>query len=378
MSAQTMFETRTAQLDDLLDLTCEELQLPPSWHALADDRYQAVCAWLDAPESMLRPLRLSLYPQGSFRIGTTVRPIGRDEFDLDLVCEFSVDCTAYSPAAILDLVEGRLRANAVYRPMVERLKRCVRLTYAKQFHLDILPACPEVPRAGTAIRIPDRHLQRWLPSNPKGFATWFAARSHMGLITLTRKAEPVPEHESADEKTPLQRAVQLWKRWRDRSFRKDLDRAPRSIVLTTLAGESFTGATSTSEAFAGIVRGVLERINGTMGILEVRNPANRNELLSERWVKDPESYLWFAGELRELDRTWQGVVSENGAESAALLEALFGEETKRAFTRQAERVTAARSNSLLRSSVSLGALTTAGRGIAVRPNTFHGDPPPAR
>jgi hypothetical protein len=48
--------------------------------------------------------------------------------------------------------------------------------------------------------------------------------------------EPVPAMQSVDEKTSLQRVVQLLKRARDR-FVTDLDPPPRSIVLTTLAGE---------------------------------------------------------------------------------------------------------------------------------------------
>ncbi len=205
----TTFATRTEQLDDLLALTCEELQLPPSWHEAADEHYQAVCAWLEADDSPLRWLHPAMYPQGSFRIGTTVRPIGREEFDLDFVCELSLGPSKHDPIAVLNGIERRLAANEMYRPMLKRLKRCVRLVYASQFHMDILPARPESPPNGTRILVPDRKLSTWLPSNPKGYAAWFESRGALGLVALARKVEPIPDQQPASDKTPLQRAVQL-------------------------------------------------------------------------------------------------------------------------------------------------------------------------
>ena len=43
---------------------------------------------------------------------------------------------------IYDWVHERIAANEIYREMLEKLKRCLRLNYAGSFHLDILPACP--------------------------------------------------------------------------------------------------------------------------------------------------------------------------------------------------------------------------------------------
>jgi hypothetical protein len=59
---------------------------------------------------------------------------------------------------------------------LERLKRCLRLNYAGAFHLDILPACPNDRLGGGAILVPDRKLECWKDSNPKGFAEWFFLR----------------------------------------------------------------------------------------------------------------------------------------------------------------------------------------------------------
>lgn len=64
-----------AQLDDLLMLVCEELQLAPSRYRLAVERYGAVSRVLEGEGSPFHGIPLSIYPQGSMAIGTTVHPL---------------------------------------------------------------------------------------------------------------------------------------------------------------------------------------------------------------------------------------------------------------------------------------------------------------
>ena len=64
-----------AQLDDLLMLVCEELQLAPSRYRLAVERYGAVSRVLEGEGSPFHGIPLSIYPQGSMALGTTVHPL---------------------------------------------------------------------------------------------------------------------------------------------------------------------------------------------------------------------------------------------------------------------------------------------------------------
>lgn len=373
-----MFTTRPDQLDDLLALTCEELQLPPSWHDEADRNYQAVCAWLEAEDSPLRQYHPALYPQGSFRIGTTVHPIGRDdEYDLDFVCQLDLDWRHYTPQAVLDMVEHRLRANGNYAKMIKRLNRCVRLIYARRFHLDVLPASPEIPPQDTCVRVPDRKLAEWKASNPKGYAAWFEQRCGLYQPARALRAEPVPNQESASDKTPLQLLVQLLKRARDLQYRRlDRDLSPRSIVLTTMAGLAYRGEESTSAALTAVLDGMLVQVEGRPEPLEVRNPTNAEEILSEKWIENPASYRLFVRQLRAFRNRWQEALEASGPEAVAILEELFGEETKTAYRRQIEGVNAARTGGTLRASLGSGILSTSSpRSTPVRPNTFYGDRP---
>lgn len=374
-----MFASRTDHLDSLLGLVCEELQLPPSFHELAEQRYHAVGDWLGGSGSPLQPWRPSIYSQGSFRTGTTIRPLAGDEFDVDLVCELDLGLKQASPLVVLNLVEQRLQAHPEYSRMIERKKRCIRLTYASEFHLDVLPARPMSSPKGTNLLIPDRELVAWLQSNPKGYAAWFASRSALYFETLrTRAVEPLPDHESAGQKTPLQRAVQLFKRWRDVRYEKLAEAAPRSIVLTTLAGHFYSGAASTSDAFGKIIDAIAA-VTAKPGVpLQVVNPAQPNELLSEQWQREPHTYQLFAASMANISQRWAEIQRSADIEAVAVtLGAMFGEPvTRRAFKRlTAEHVEPRRRAGSLGVSRSTGALSVAPiAGVAaVRRNTFYGE-----
>jgi hypothetical protein len=371
-----MFASRTAQLDDLLALICEDLQLSPSKHRLAEERYLAVGSWLEAEGSVLRFGHPRIYPQGSFRIGTTVRPLAGEEFDLDFVLELEFGSLDLSPLAVLDLLEARLSEHGTYRHMIERKKRCIRLTYTREFHLDILPARPQLPPQGTRVWIPDRELRIWLRSDPKGYATWFEGRSTAGVVTLVRKVEPLPDHETSDEKTPLQRVVQLLKRWRDIAYQEDSDDAPRSIVLTTLAGHAFAGSESTSDAFGEVVRGLIGMIESTTGPMIVSNPVLRDEVLSERWIRYPETYAKFVGRVYDLAHSWARLAEVPLGDAVKVLSTIFGEPlTYAALNRQAEKTEDHRRQSALSVRRSGGGLSvgSSATAVAVRQNTFFGD-----
>ncbi len=72
-------------------------------------------------------------------------------------------------------------------------------------------------------------------------------------------------------------------------------------------------------------------------------------------------------------------MSTNGPALAVILDELFGEETKRAYKRQAEHLSQARADGTLRSQLNTGFLTTAAsRSIPIKANTFYGNTQVAR
>ena len=69
-------------LSTLLESVAEELDIPPALHEEAVLNYEDVGDWLGAPGSPLEKYTPEIYPQGSFRLGTVVRPVRKNgEFD---------------------------------------------------------------------------------------------------------------------------------------------------------------------------------------------------------------------------------------------------------------------------------------------------------
>jgi Second Messenger Oligonucleotide or Dinucleotide Synthetase domain len=369
-----------SQIDDLLWRVCDEFQISPTRYQQAVDRYGAVCQWLEAQGSTVASFKPSMYPQGSMRIGTTVKPIGREEHDLDFVCEFRVPASVFeSPLQLLKLIESRLRQHKLYAPILEVKNRCVRLNYANEFHMDILPACPDGLLGNNCLVVPDRESRWWRPSNPKGYAEWFEHRCELVLEMLMderrrllAKAEPIPEQEATAEKATLKRAVQLIKRWRDVRYEKTPEIAPISMVITTLAAHLYEGESSVSKAISGILDGIVALIDISKPRVVVLNPANGQEDLSERW-NDPAKYAAFVTGVRILHAQWSKAIAMTGIPNVArTLESLLGAAVTVAVRKQAQHIQDLRGKSALRASPT-GVITAAPAvGIAMRPSTFHG------
>jgi hypothetical protein len=324
--------SETTQLDDLLDRIGIKLQLSPTAYDLAVARYGAIAEWLRAEGSPLAEYELEIYPQGSLRIGTTVKLRGRKEFDLDFVCEFQVDPSVFpDPIKLLDMIEARLRAHGTYRTMVDRKNRCIRVTYANEFYMDILPACPapSVCLYGEhCVVVPDCDADDWKPSNPKGYALWYEGRAREAVVKFRKSVEPLPEQQDYEELATLNRVVQLIKRRRDVFFEKaPKGRAPISIVLTTLAAQNYLGHASVSEAMGVVLNGIVRMIpDVAQGRLKVANPTNPAEDLSERWDADPEAYLSFVSWIMSFRVEWEELMQQRGIHNVkAKLEEMFGE-----------------------------------------------------
>jgi Second Messenger Oligonucleotide or Dinucleotide Synthetase domain len=376
-SATTFAETFEAQLDDLLFRICKELQLDDTRYSLAERSYESVGRVMEANGaiSKLQPL---IYPQGSMSLRTTVKPLVGDEYDLDFVCEFSSATDAFrSPVAALDLIEFALKSNGIYASMIRRKNRCVRLNYAHEFHLDILPACRDLRRGGTCILVPDRKLEAWTPTNPKGYIQWFELRSQRRLARSLDKAMPLPELESAHQKPPLKLCVQLLKRWRDVRFSDSMKIAPISVVLTTLAGMNYRGDRSLSQTMGSILTEISKSVRSAFPRLVVVNPTNVDEDFSDCWDSQPEAYRAFVAAIAEFSAQWNQLLLTRGIDKVArILEGLFGEDlAKNVVEKQTMDVQKARSSGTLGMKGASGILTAAvlPSVIPVRPTTFYGD-----
>lgn len=324
-----MEELTQHQISEALEKLAESLDIPPSKYREAVNHYKAVGEWLDADGSPLKEHEPNIYPQGSFRIGTVIRPVkeGKEaDYDIDLACQLDAPTRPLTAKDLKLMVGGRLKEHGTYRKLLdEEGRRCWTLKYAEAdgigFHLDALPALPqeaavvaelvqqgvEREQAKHAIAITERtpagsHV--WVDggSNPGGFALWFETVNSAAAVrvapsqkrtlyesnrSLFASVQDVPD---ALVRTPLQRAIQLLKRHRDVRFlghKWELEK-PISMIITTLAARAYRGETDVASA----LRGILTRIEdfATSGVLETRNgdwwvpnPVNPGENFADRW-----------------------------------------------------------------------------------------------
>ena len=367
-----------SQLDDLLLRICEKLQISETDHKKAEDRYNTVGKWLAQADSRLASHHPAIYPQGSLRIGTTVKPLAYQEFDLDLVCELDIDHGLYDPIAVLNGVEQRLREHNTYKTMIERKNRCIRLNYANEFHMDVLPAAPHGIENGGKVKVPDRKAAEWKDSNPKGYAEWFEGRT-ITYRLFSAKAEnvdPLPDMEETERKPPLKKAVQLIKRYRDIYYKAKGKTPPISIVLTTLAAYHYKGDMSVNDSLIHILNEITSSIP-EKGRLIVLNPTNTAEDFSEKWDADMTAYYDFVQWIRNFNGAWGKIntVQQGIPWIMKMLQEMFGESvTNDALREQTEFVNKARQDRLLGTMVYTGALTSATnpKSIPVKKNTFYG------
>ena len=295
------------------------LQIPPSRYAAAERAYNSVGTWLGRQESTLRSARPEVYVQGSFRLGTAIRPASETEdYDVDLVCELALSKSAVTQATVKARLGAELSAYARAHGMAspDEGRRCWTQHYAdtSQFHIDTLPAVPDGQRqqllleqrgfssewAGTAIAITDtEHLafrrltQDWPHSNPKGYATWFRSRMR-DIFDITRQILALKESARVDDipeyrvRTALQTSVQLLKRHRDMLFVDREGDKPISIIITTLAAHVYSQQTNTAEALYAILDRLDEYIENREGVTWIPNPTDPRENFADRWTTYPQ------------------------------------------------------------------------------------------
>ncbi len=303
----------------LLDDLSELLDIPVSRYESAERSYKSVGKWLDRPESLFASHETTIYPQGSFRLGTVIKPLNDEEdYDLDVVCEVELTKERCTQANLKTWLGTELKAYAKVHGMSvpEEARRCWTLVYADgaQFHMDVLPALPDNMNqiyeiqslddrnrlAQTSIAITDNEHSKylsycndWPASNPKGYCEWFrskmqtifeARRRAMMLMEAKATIEEIPEYRV---KTPLQSAIKILKRHRDMRFAEDTDIAPISIILTTLSAHAYNQETTISAALFGILQRMEYFIEVRNGIYWIPNPTDPRENFADKWEKNP-------------------------------------------------------------------------------------------
>lgn len=368
---------------DILKLI-EGLDIPQGLYEKAIGHYNAVAAFLQE-----QGIESDIYPQGSYSLGTVVRPYKESEdaaYDLDAVCEIKINKSDTTAEEIKKMVGDALKSDGTYRKMLqEEWDKCWTLEYADVngigFSVDIVPAVAEedivlknnletegvdftVYDSQIAITHKDGERYTWKTSNPKAYQNWFKklnerfvkaerqrlAKTRDGRLYVLNEAtvEKIPE---TQERSALQRVIQIVKYHADVYYTKGniKEYKSASVIVTTLIALLAQEADPSLEVFPllSYIVGELEIYGENLSLTEsafakryenknvirriggqwvLRNPLNPSENLVDSWNQEPRKAQYFFQWIRILKKDYLTSLDTEDEKFMAILENNFGKD----------------------------------------------------
>lgn len=404
-----MTNEQTSQLNDIiLELVCK-LDITDTEFETLTQSYKAVGSFLSEESSPLHAYSPEIRPQGSFLLGTVVRPVSDDaDIDIDLVCELHDKPADWAQYDLKQAVGDRLKENKLYKGRLDKEgKRCWTIIYGDgQYHMDVLPSLMDkgygvmLERSfsndtlddvkALAFRLtdntkkPDYFVEKnslyWPISNPFGYAKWFLHnasryRRAIKMFSLNEDVQPVPKYD--ENRYPLQRIVQLLKRHRDIMFADDDDNKPISIIITTLATHAYNDETGLMAGFKNVARNMVSHIEKRGDEYWIPNPVNKYENFADKWKLYPvrkDNFFRWVDKLQKDINTLESCAGRGLNAVQAQLEAMFGEKvSKLALKSFGENQRLLRESGKLKVTAGTATLGLAGSGTVAAHNFFGGE-----
>ena len=319
------FDPFDDSVDRLLAEIAFSIQLPPSLHQKAVDRYETVRNHLESTSSVFKDQIEQFYPQGSMSINATISTKGTDdEYDLDIVAQLGGRFRFMLPHRILNELESALEG---YRGLkIVRQTRCVTLYYKDGMHLDISPSIREV---GTLER--QSHIchakgpvaalgDHMVPMNAFGFAAHYHDRTPIeqrivdnfakrwevlneGKKRADAEVDEIPEPIEFVVKNTATLALQVHKRFRNIQFADYDGRIAPSILLSHYAAAAAHPNTSLTDMVirqASFMITEIENASLYGKLISVSNPCHTLDVFTDRWPESISQQDDYAKKLKEL------------------------------------------------------------------------------
>jgi Second Messenger Oligonucleotide or Dinucleotide Synthetase domain len=209
-----------AEFEKFLD---EEVNLNKTRIETLKDRVQAIQEFLPSAGWGVRISRFS--SQGSWAHKTIIRPPSEQRFDADLLV-FVHPVAGWRPEDYIVNLKEAFRGSGTYKDKPGLLTRCVRLEYAGDFEIDVVPCVVSRPGGTSQFEVCNRTDNRFEPTDGEAYSRWLAQRNAWTgddmLIQVTRLLKYL-----RDIKTTF---------------------SCKSILLTTLLGERITESDAYNQA----------------------------------------------------------------------------------------------------------------------------------
>ena len=236
----------------------DEVNLNPARLRELDRRTRAVTEFLSRK---LRGYR-SNERQGSYALGTIIRPVNDGTYDADVLL-FMEHVPGKKPRDYIQDLHACLGRNGDIADKLRRKTRCVTVEYAGDFFLDIVPC---IARGGRQSICDSEHDQ-FEVTDGTGYREWF-----------NRKTDVTNGH--------LKGTVRLLKYLRDHKSNFEVP----SVLMTTVAGHSvhvnergkrFNSLPDTLKTVSNCINSFLQATPRMPGM---RNPALRSERFTRHWT----------------------------------------------------------------------------------------------
>lgn len=299
--------------NEIIEKLLASIDISPTMEKNAHDRYESISKYLEE-----QGLNCNFYPQGSFLLGTVVRPYkdGKDKiYDLDVISMIDKEKFDTNPNQTKNDVGELLKESGLYsEKLKEEDTHCWTLEYANVgdvgFTLDIVPSVVNdysvydnyneatIDQKSISIteRISDGRYE-WKQSNPIGFGDWFSQISnrHMSesqiiqqrsrllyeLRGLYASAEEIPTYLY---RSSLQRSVQLLKRIRDVYYERKTNQLykPSTFLLTSLVASAVEHEDNLSvdEIINVFINGYKKGTISIMHGVNIINPIDSSEVIN--------------------------------------------------------------------------------------------------
>ena len=233
-----------------------------------DKRVAAITNFVQTGEDAFATNFIDILPQGSYAHRTIINPVrANDEFDADLLLEMN-EIEDWEAEDYVQELYTVFRSSSIYRGMVSRHDRCIRIDYANEFHIDLVPYLER----HDAHYITNRNENQFELTNPEGYNEWLDGQNRLASGRLIK-------------------VIRLMKYLRD--FKDTF--SCKSVILSILLGNSVTDAVAWGDdsrycdvptALKNIVGSLDDYLQGHESMPSIDDPSEPTENYNHRWNQD--------------------------------------------------------------------------------------------
>lgn len=286
--------------DEILQRIGKELELTPSKLDDLEKNYNALASFIDNNHS-LSDKEGKIFTQGSFAIDTAIKPLKKDDFDVDMVVLFGDDfIPGMHVTTFYDQLVDVFR-DSRYRDMYEEHKNVIRINYSNDYHFDIMPALINPNKKDGHIKCVNTKKSKWEDRAPKLYRDWFIEKSGHPDFTFSgnypfqfrdMQIDVLEKPKPLYMKSILTRTIQLVKRARDVFFQDYEDEIPQSIVITTIIANLYKNEVSVKQLLIRCAYHFLDLVEKTK--IKVVNPVKDiEENFTSKWDENENYRLNF-------------------------------------------------------------------------------------